>query len=212
MKKLVLFDFDGTIADTSEGILDSHIFTLGQMGKKIPSDNQLRKLIGGNLLQIYTKFFEFAEDEAREAIRIYRKRYAEFGICKAVLYPGFDVLLKELKEKGMDIGVATLKSELFAKKMLFNLGISQYFDVICGMDQNDSLDKAKLITRCVTSLHYQKDETIFVGDTDNDFYGAKEAGVNFVAVSYGFGYKAEEHYDDFVMKKNTKELLRYLVN
>ena len=78
--KLIIFDFDGTIADTSLGIIDSHKYTLAAMGKSIPQDEMLRKVIGGNLLKTYIETFGFQEDDARKAVGIYRKRYAA---CKA---------------------------------------------------------------------------------------------------------------------------------
>ena len=119
--KLIIFDFDGTIADTSSGIIDSHKYTLLKMGKELPNDDSLRNLIGGNLLQIYQNFFGLDKNTAIEAIRIYRNRYSEKGIHLAVLYPKFKEMLEILKKNGFLIGVATLKSEKFAILMLKEL-------------------------------------------------------------------------------------------
>lgn len=209
--KLVIFDFDGTIADTSGGILDSHRFALNAMGREIPTEEELRGVIGGNLLKTYIECFSFAEPDAREAVRIYRERYAEVGIYTAVLYPGFADLVKELKNKGYKIGVATLKAESFAKIMLKELGISNYFDEVCGMDPNDGLDKAGLILKCCDLCGCEKKEAILVGDSNNDYIGSKQSGVDFIGVTYGFGFKPDEMYD-FKTVDNCSELLNLLTD
>ncbi len=193
--KLVIFDFDGTIADTSEGIMDSHRFTLAQMGRDIPCDEELYSLIGGNLLNIYINHFGFSEPDAREAVRIYRQRYAEIGIHKASLYPGFKELLIFLKSKGMKIGIATLKAEVFAKQMVEELGIAEFFDCICGMDSQDGLTKAGLVRKCASESRCALRDAVLVGDTNGDLKGAKEAGTAFVGVSYGFGFNDNTRYE-----------------
>lgn len=193
--KLVIFDFDGTIADTSEGIIDAHKHTLKTMGRDIPSDNELRSIIGGNLLKTYIEKFGFEETIAREAVSIYRERYANIGIHKAELYPGFSDMLTVLKERGYKTGVATLKAEVFAKTMLNEMGILERFDEVCGMDPNDGLDKAGLILKCAALCGTSIDQTVLVGDSNNDLSGAQKAGVHFIGVTYGFGFVPEYNYE-----------------
>ena len=209
--KLVIFDFDGTIADTSAGIIDSHKFTLNKMGKEILSEEELRSVIGGNLLKTYIERFGFSEAEAREAVRIYRERYAEIGIHNAFLYPDFAYMLKTLKNEGYKIGVSTLKAENFAKIMLNELGIEEYFDEVCGMDSKDGLDKAGLILKCCELCNCEINEAILVGDSNNDLIGSKKSGVDFIGVTYGFGFKQDENYD-FMTVNSCIELLKLLVN
>ena len=202
--KLVIFDFDGTIADTSPGILDSHKYALKAMGRTVPPEAELRKVIGGNLLKIYIEKFGFEEEQAREAVRIYRERYAEVGIHIATLYPGFKEMLEELKQAGYKIGIATLKAESFAKIMVQEMGIAEYFDEICGMDPNDGLDKAGLILKCCDLCSCDKKDAILVGDSNNDLLGSQQAGVNFVGVTYGFGFKPNEDYEFITVDKPSK--------
>lgn len=193
--ELAVFDFDGTIADTSPGILDAHRFTLASMGKTVPNDNELRQIIGGNLLKTYQNTFGFQEVDAVIAVKIYRERYAKQGIHMAALYPSFEAMLKGLKAKGVKIGVATLKAESFAKIMLEELGVREYFNAVCGMNQDDSLSKADLIVKCAKMCATPLQHTVLVGDSKNDYLGAKEAGVAFIGVTYGFGFKSTESYD-----------------
>ncbi len=99
--KLAIFDFNGTIADTSAGIMDALRYTLQTLGLSIPPDDRLRGFIGGSLLNIYIKEFGFTEKDAREAIKLYRKRYAEVGIHKASLYSGLKNMIERLKNNGI---------------------------------------------------------------------------------------------------------------
>lgn len=207
---LIIFDFDGTIADTSPGIIDSHKFALEQMNAMIPSDNELLKLIGGNLLNIYTNVFKFKDEDARLAIKIYRDRYSKVGIHMANLYPDFEKLLIDLKAHGIKIGVATLKAERFAITMLNELGIAKYFDAICGMDENDNLTKSKLIDKCCDLCNINKNRAILIGDSLNDYDGAMKSMVDFLGVTYGFGIKKGSIYS-FDIADSCNEVLRYLI-
>lgn len=207
--KLVIFDFDGTIADTSPGILDSHRFALSYMKKNIPSDSELRAVIGGHLLDTYIDRFGFTELKAREAVRVYRERYSEVGIHKAELYPEFEEMVKKLYEKGYLIGVATLKAEKFAEIMLKEMGIRKWFNTVCGMDEHDDLDKAGLIKKCCSLCGVNESDAILVGDSNNDLVGAQETGVDFIGVTYGFGFQKDQKYG-FCTVDSVVDILRYL--
>lgn len=209
--KLVIFDFDGTIADTSLGIVDSHKFALKAMHREIPDDNSLRSIIGGALLDTYMTVFGFSEKDAREAVEIYRKRYAENGIHMARLYPGFFEMVKELKSLGCKLGVATLKAEKFANIMLRELGIRDLFDTVHGIDDNDTLNKAELIRLCIADCEIDSKYAIVVGDSMNDYEGARQAGVGFLGVTYGFGFKNGTDYA-FNMIQDTKCLVGTIKN
>lgn len=206
--KLVVFDFDGTIADTSPGIIDSHIYALKAMGRETPDKSVLLKVIGGQLIKIYIENFGFEEKLARKAVKIYRDRYAEKGIHMATLYPGFKELLIFLKSKGYRIGVATLKAEKFAKEMLNELEIAEYFDIVCGMDDNDQLTKADLIKKCSRICSVSTSEMVLIGDSINDWRGATAAEVKFIGVTYGFGFK-QGHLYDFDIANTVEDLTRF---
>ena len=208
--KFVIFDFDGTIADTSEGIIDSHRFALRAMNAEIPADEKLRSLIGGNLLKTYTDIFGFSEDEARAAVKIYRERYEKIGIHKAAIYPGFSDLLRCLKENGYKTAVATLKAERFARIMLDEMHILPYFEAVCGMNHDDSLTKADLIMKCVKLCDCKCQNTVMIGDSENDRIGANAANVSFIGVTYGFGFSADGSYD-FITAGSTEEIGSILI-
>lgn len=188
--KLIIFDFDGTLADTSLGIINCHKYANVMMGREEPSEEILRNCIGSALLKTYSDTFGFGE-EATKAVAFFRKKYAEKGIYELELYEGIKEVLCYLKEKGYKLGIASLKLEEFVKKLTDYFEISKYFDVIHGVDSNDNLSKADLIKMCIEECGETKESTVMVGDSINDYIGAKKAGVNFLAVTYGFGLKDE---------------------
>lgn len=193
--RLIIFDLDGTIADTSRGILDAHKYTLSTMGRRVPTDRELYKLIGGNLLDIYINYFEFTDERAREAVKIYRERYVVKGIHMVSLYTGVADMLKELRKRGYLVGMATLKAEKFANIILSENSILKYFDAVCGMDLEDSLNKADLVHRCVYLCNSTEERTILIGDSESDRKGAEIAGVKFLGVTYGYGFREDINYE-----------------
>ena len=193
--KLIIFDLDGTIADTSRGIINCHKHANAMMGNKIEDEKMLASVIGGPLLNTYRTKFGYSEADARLAVDIYRERYATEGFKEAILYPEMAKTLIALKEKGYRLAVATLKAEKFAIPMLKELGVGDLFDVIHGVDDKDTHTKSSLIDLCIKELECTKEESVLVGDSIHDARGAMESGIDFIAATYGFGFKTENELD-----------------
>ena len=100
-------------------------------------------------------------------------------------------MLKNLKEKGYKLAIATLKADSVVIRMVENMEISEYFDCVCGMTNDDNLTKAELIQMCMHNLKANPTKTVFVGDSLGDYEGAINAKVEFIGVTYGFGFKKE---------------------
>lgn len=209
--KLVLFDMDGTLADTSPGILNCHKFANVKMGRPEPTNEDLEGIIGGPLLKTYISRFAFSETDAKKAVEIYRNRYAEQGIFEANLYDGIAETLSELKNKGYLLAVATLKAEIFAKQMLERMNVAHLFDVIHGVDLNDKITKSGLIDLCLTELNILPENAVLVGDSIHDYEGAQQSNIDFIGVLYGFGFKSNDEIDNNHTYINSpKELLNVL--
>lgn len=189
--KLVIFDLDGTLADTSEGIYNAHRYTAGEIGI-ILEENSLNGVIGGELLKIYKERFWLEDDAARKAVDIYRLWYQEKGIFQAEIYQGIIELLTNLKSKGTKLAVATLKREDFAKKMLEDMGIAPMFEYILGMDAADTLNKEKLLRKSVELCNVKIEESVLIGDSMSDAKGASACAMDFVGVTYGFGFSDKQ--------------------
>lgn len=195
--KLLIFDLDGTLADTSAGIYNCHIYTNTAMGRKAPSVETLEGIIGGPLPGTYINRFGFSENEAVKAVRIYREHYAVEGIKGTASYPKVCETLQQLKQRGYLLAVATLKAEYLAKDMLEKLGMACCFDLIHGVDNNDRLTKSDLIRKCINELNCNRAECVLIGDSDNDALGAESENIDFIGCTYGFGFKSESEISKF---------------
>ncbi|MBP3506588.1 MAG: HAD hydrolase-like protein [Lachnospiraceae bacterium] len=216
MKKYscVLFDLDGTIANTFLGIFHSYQYAAEKMELLQPNEETVAGLVGAPLDKIYKERFNLSEDKAVLAMDYYRQYYASKGVLEIEPYDGMKETLLKLKRNGISLGVTTLKKELFAKEILNVLGILQYFNVVIGMDEKDILTKSEMIRRALDFLNQPSETALLVGDSIYDALGAKESGIDFLAVTYGFGFKEKAElvsFDTIAVIEQPKELLDYLI-
>lgn len=189
MIKAVLFDLDGTLLDTSEGILASVKYTIDKMGLVLPSDVNTDFFIGPPIQMSLQKCFGLDANEAQKGANIFRDYYKTEALYLAKPYEGIFDVLKTLKDNRVKIGVATYKREDYAIDILRHFQISDYCDAMCGADNNNILTKSDIIRNCCKTLDVTPQESLYVGDTEHDAKGASEAGLPFVAVTWGFGFK-----------------------
>lgn len=192
MYKYVLFDLDGTLIDSSEGIGLCYRYTFEQLGLPFPGESFVRRAIGRMLPEAFEKLAGLTPQQARQAAQIYRDHYNEEGKAHFHVYPGMSDTLQTLQMQGCCLGVATLKKESFAREMLALGGLLPLFHTICGMDADDTLTKPELIARCRLEMNAPPEESILIGDTVFDQTAAKDAGIAFLPVTYGFGFQGEE--------------------
>ena len=129
MKKTILFDLDGTLTDSGEGIINCAILALEHFGLPIPSREAMRVFVGPPLHESFIKHGVPA-DQAEEAIRIYRSRYIPIGKFENTPYPGIRELLEKLKSHGHTLYVATSKPETMSVEILEHFDLAKYFDKI----------------------------------------------------------------------------------
>ena len=210
MIKAVLFDFDGTVADSSEGIFHTALFTVDKLGiKKTYTDEELRRFVGPPLRRCFVEAFNLDESFLDDAVRIYRKEYSQTGMLMMHLYPGLEKLLIELKKLGIKTGIATFKTESLVRKCLANLGILHYFSTVHGSDEKGTLSKGDIINMTISELGEQSEDILMVGDTENDRKGAADAGVMFLGVTYGFGF--DENTEGFDTVSAVPDILDYIL-
>ncbi len=214
MKKLIIFDLDGTLLDTSEGIMHCYRKTGEFLNLQENTVENKKCVIGGPLKDGFKHLYKIdSESQLEKAIATYRSLYQSKGINMFTTYRGIDELLKNLKENGYMLAVATLKAESYAKQMLDSSGLSEYFDVIHGWDGTDSCTKAYIITKVIFNLKLFSSDAILVGDSEYDAYGADAAEVDFLGVSYGFGIKKSESKSQlFPIADSPEDVLDYIIN
>lgn len=182
----LLFDLDGTLTDSGEGIMNCAILALEHFQLPIPTREEMRVFIGPPLHETFIKF-GIPEDKVDEAVAIFRSRYIPIGKFENKPYPGIRELLAQLKQEGFRLLVATSKPEVTAMEVLDKFELSQYFERICGA----SMDKSRSTKEAVIAYlldHYGGKETmVMVGDTHYDVLGAKSHGIPCIGVSWGYG-------------------------
>ena len=195
MKKydLVIFDLDGTLLDTSEGILKSVRYTIDRYGLPMPSEEILRTFIGPPIQDSFRKEYGLSEGKAMEMANVFRERYKNEDLLLADYYPQIMESLKKLKDAGCKLAVATNKREDYAIDILRHFGMLDLMDAAYGTDFEGKLKKPDVINKCIETTGIRdKTKAIMVGDTKGDQKSAKKAGTHFLAVTYGFGYRPGE--------------------
>lgn len=188
----ILFDLDGTISKSAEGIRFSLESTIKQMGKPVPDLSNYTLYIGPPLIDTFLNICHFTKEESAAGVEIYREIYNTKGKYMNTAYDGIKELLEKLKADGKKIAVCSSKYELFAREIIEILGLSQYFDAVCGSTLDGSRkDKKDLIPYALnslgTSLEKDRENAVIIGDTCFDARGAAQTGIDFVGVTYGYG-------------------------
>lgn len=193
MIKYVFFDLDGTIVNSSEGIINAFKTTLKYFNIEVEDKFVLDFLIGPPLITIFQKYFKLNEEEADKAIKIFRRYYSEKGVNQNCLYEGIKELFQNLKNKGKTLIIATSKPTIFTEKILERHGIKQYFDFISGATLDDTrIKKGDIIKYAIENMNILNlEECIMVGDKSQDVEGAKQNNMKSIGVTYGFGTREE---------------------
>lgn len=189
MYKAIIFDLDGTLIDSTEGVLHAVVRTVNILGLDMLEPSKLKTFVGPPMQLSFEQHYNMDSIHALEAANLFRKIYKEESLLKADLYPGVDETLKCLKMKGYMLAVATNKSHENAMQILQYFRITDYCDYIKGADLQGKLKKSDIILDCCAIMGYMPAECVCVGDSVFDLEGAEKCGMDFVAVTYGFGFK-----------------------
>lgn len=191
--EVYLFDLDGTLTDSQEGITNAIKYALEKMGEPIPSREVLLRFIGPPLDYSFGKFCGFSPDRIRTGIKFYREYYSTTGLFENRVYEGIPELLKGLEAEGKKLAVATSKPENFTMKILEHFGLLGYFHVVTGALLDGSRSTKTDVLRCALENCgiSDKSKAVMIGDRMHDINGAKENGIDCIAVLWGFGSTEE---------------------
>ncbi|MEE0109281.1 MAG: HAD family hydrolase [Oscillospiraceae bacterium] len=186
MQKTILFDLDGTLTDSGEGIINCAILALEHFGLPVPSREEMRVFVGPPLHETFVRF-GVPKDKAEEAVAVYRSRYIPIGKYENTPYPGIRELLEALKAEGHKLYVATSKPEQMSVDILEHFDLAKYFDQICGATMDTSRTNKEAVIAYLLEQNGRADNMVMVGDTKFDVIGAKAHGIPTVGVSWGYG-------------------------
>ena len=190
MKKVILFDLDGTLTDSGEGIINCATLALEHFGLPVPSREEMEVFVGPPLDQTFIKF-GIPEEKAQEAVDVFRSRYLVVGKFENTPYPGIHQLLKKLKEHGHRLYVATSKPEITAIEVLEKFELAEYFELICGATfDSGRVHKADVIAYLLNQID-DPQNLWMVGDTEFDVLGAAVHNIPTIGVAWGYGKVAD---------------------
>ena len=188
--KAILFDLDGTLTDSGEGIMNCAKLALDRYGIHVEDDQSLRVFVGPPLQKTFAEF-GIPKEEVDNAIQIYRSRYIPIGKFENRPYPGIRELLQTLRDRGYKLYVATSKPEETSLEILDHFDMSRYFDIICGASFDASRHSKDKVIEYLLERIGEKVDAVMVGDTAFDVLGAKTHGIPTIGVSWGYGEIAD---------------------
>ena len=209
-RNVVLFDLDGTLTDSGEGITKCVKLALDHFGIPVESLDSLRYFVGPPLRDSFLKA-GIAEENIEEAIAVYRSRYTNVGLFENVPYPGIRELLEQLNAKGYQLFVATSKPEEMAVRVLKKFELYHYFEKVCGATLDKSRDSKSAVIAYLLDSCGKAENAVMVGDTAFDVIGAAEHGIPTIGVSWGYGSVEEMKAAGAVSIANTTEELGNLL-
>lgn len=186
MKKTILFDLDGTLTDSAEGVINCAQLALKHFGLPVPDRDEMQFIVGPPLRDSFLRL-GVAESDVEKAVEIYRSRYVPTGMFENTPYPGISAMLAALKDAGHELYVATAKPEGMATEILEKFCLAAYFNKIYGASMDGTRDtKDKVIAYVLDELG-TRENCIMVGDTHYDVLGAATHGISTIGVSWGYG-------------------------
>lgn len=195
---IVLFDLDGTLSNSKEGITKSVQYALAKFGIHETDLDKLEHFIGPPLVDEFVRAYNFSKEQAQIATATYRERYEPIGLYETSIYPDTEEMLQAVKHSGSLIGLATSKPQSMAEEVLRYLKIDQYFDYIMGAQKvGPRQSKTAVLTELLTIIEEKEntkldlDNIVLVGDTTFDVVGANNVGISSIGVEYGFGDKED---------------------
>lgn len=195
MMKAILWDLDGTIINSEEGITKCVQYALRAHGIEEPDLKKLLCFIGPPLEPMFREKYGMTEEEAWQGVVKYRERFDVKGIFECSLYDGVKNVIMSLKEKGYLLALASSKPEVACRRILEHLGLMPYFDEVVGSTLDGSISTKEEVLeelgRRMASLAISKEEMCLIGDTKYDAGGAKVFGIRCIGVSYGFGTRED---------------------
>ncbi len=184
--KTILFDLDGTLTDSGEGIINCAGLALERLGLPVPDRDTMGVFVGPPLRDSFLRFGVKPED-VETAIEIYRSRYVPTGMFENTPYEGIHQVLAALRDAGHKLVLATAKPESMAVAIVEKFELAEYFDLLCGASMDSSRDSKDKVIGYVLEKTGTDGQIIMVGDTAYDVTGAAAHGIPTIGVSWGYG-------------------------
>lgn len=195
---VAIFDVDGTLLNTTEGVLSSVRYTIEKAALPQLTDDQLKTFIGPPIQDSFQKYYGISGERLQQLAECFREQYKNVDLLKAEPYPGIYEALQRLRENQIQLAVATYKRQDYARQLLRHFDFDKYTAVMYGADNYNQLKKSDIILKCMRAYGVKSpDRAIMIGDSANDAIGAEKLGIPFLGVSYGFGFTSERDLNPY---------------
>lgn len=186
MIKSVLFDFDGTLADTAQGIVETLRESFVQLGLPVPTKDAMVATIGRPLWKAFQTLGNMTDDEAFQAVEIYRRLFMEYEIPNIRMFPDVETMLEQLAQRGIRMAIVTSRDRLSLDLILQNNGIDKYFETVVTVNDHLTPKPAPdMVLALLERMDIEATETLVVGDTTFDIEMGNRAGCKTCAVTWG---------------------------
>lgn len=183
--QLVIFDLDGTLTDSAEGIVACFLHALEHVGVDVPDGDLVAQIVGPPMDDTFEAMLG---EDAERAITAFREAYADRGWAMNTLFDGIEPLLCDLRAGGVRLAVATSKLESTARRILAHFGLDHHFEVIAGANPDGSRkSKEEVLAHALDQLRPLPERVLMVGDRSHDVHGAAAHGIDTVVVGWGYG-------------------------
>lgn len=214
MINTVIFDIDGTLVDSSEGIIQAVNYAIECYKLKKLDENELKEFVSFSpLKKAFEHYCKVDEELSCKCCETYREYYRKKTMFLTKIYKDIINLLEFLKRNNFKLGVATFKNEENAKLLLRELDLEKYFNYISGAKYEENKTKTDILNTCLENLNSKTGNTIFIGDSHTDAVAALQTGCKFIAVTYGFGFCSQaeaKKYDCVFVAKTAEEIMSFI--
>ena len=181
----MIFDLDGTLTDSAQGVVASFRHALATVGAEVPDGDLAARVVGPPMHETLAAMLG---ERGAEAMVAYRSDYTDRGWAMNALYDGVADLVADLRAAGVRLAVATSKAEPIARQILEHFGLAEYFDVIAGASLDGTrAAKADVLAHALAQLNPLPQHVLMVGDRVHDVEGAAAHGIDTVVVGWGYG-------------------------
>jgi phosphoglycolate phosphatase len=189
---VVLFDFDGTLVNPRDGLLDSFVHGLAAVGVTVDDKRDLEVLIGPPIRHGFQTYLGLTEPSLGVAVEAFRDHLGTQGVLEYEPYDGIVEVLDDLVAAGRVLGIVTSKPLPFVELVVEHVGLETDFATISAASLDGSMaEKAELLERTLRFLRADPKDAVMVGDRDFDIVGARANRVRSIGVLWGYGSRAE---------------------